>query len=1200
MKELKNWIAEYNIDCTFDGTVLVINNFGVALFVAPKDNKIISNDWSLNLSDEDYDILDASEEIKFIIFQFGNRFYYCDSNNRKKNEYNEDVIIPKFNDFRNIGKFNSEFEDLQFCHLGIHTGYELLNGSGEAELWIKKAKFLNYKSLGICERNTLAGTLAFQLQCQKYDIKSILGQTISVAYNYSEDKEFQNIYDIKLFVKNKIGWQNLLRISKAINVDYNDFIPLEELLELSEGLMFVFFKESYIHNNIYKKENVIKDLKTFKKYVSKDDLYYQIDLTEFSDGEYDLDNLNKIKFYFENYSLKIKPIYIEDSYYVDKIDSGVKSILNKIDRKTQPSSSEQYLKSVDEIVEKYIPLFSNDNSFDLFFQSISNTNEISEKSNFSIDIGNHKLPKYKVKNKEQFYLDLITKGFEEKILPKYGDDMDKLNLYLERIEEENSVIMSAGLIDYFLILWDVIDWAKKQDILVGPGRGSAGGSMVCYMLGIIEIDPIEYDLLFERFLNKTRVSGERAKSADSLPDIDTDFEGKRRQDVKRYMEQKFNVHNVCSIGTYARLKTKSAIKDFGRAKGLDFKKVNYATKEIPDAIDYDWADMFINSLKSNELKNFVQENIDMCETIKAPLGQPRSRSIHPSAVIIVPKEDEDGNPMEVYDWLPIKKMDGELVSEWEGKYIDRAGFLKEDILGIAQLDKFKYILDLIKLNYNEKIDLNKIPVNDDNVFEYFSKGWNEDVFQFGTAGLKTYSQRVKPNNIEDLISMNALFRPGPMDSNAHNDFVEIRRGKKKSQIDYGMEDVVKFTNGLYIYQEQVMRAMVVAGLTLVEADEIRTHMKKFNKVELAKFREKFILGYSEIILSYEPKMKTDKLLSEADKVWDKLNAFSRYGFNKSHAAAYSLIGYWSQWLKVNYPLEFWTASLNFAKESEEIPSRISEIKKIKNGIKVVEPDINKSDLNFMSDVEENKIYWSLTKIKFVGEVAVKEILKERENGEFFSLEDFVKRVPKAKVNKRTISCLIEAGAFDRISSEKIDMQNQGQARHRYLILKEFLGTRNEPIPEEIERNKAKNKNWFWRLKQKELTGFGDINYKILVKKKWPQPKLVDKQYLDGDILNELLFDEVKYVKAITAGRIMSLKEKSSKRGDYAVIYLEHNNSIVMVHLWNDVWGDKKIQSKLKELELNKNMFAISGEVKPDMWKNKNVLFGIDTTKIVEL
>jgi len=791
----------------------------------------------------------------------------------------------------------------------------------------------------------------------------------------------------------------------------------------------------------------------------------------------------------------------------------------------------------------------------------------------------------------KLYSELVEDGFNRKVKNEFKGDKEKIKLYRARLDEENDVIVGAGFVDYFLILWDIIKWAKESDILVGPGRGSVGGCLIAYLLDIIEIDPIQYNLLFERFLNKTRVSGERAKAADSLPDIDIDFEGSRRQDVKRYIEQKYGLNFVCSIGTYARLKTKSAIKDFARVKGLDFQKVNFATREIPDDVDYDWSDLFTNGLKKKVLKDFVQENVDICEIMKAPLGQPRSSSIHPSAVIIVPKQDEDGNEVEIYDWMPIKKIDGQIVSEWEGKYIDRAGFLKEDILGIAQLDKFRYILNLIHENYNEKINLNKIPIYDEKVFEYFSNGWNEDVFQFGTYGLKSYSIRVKPDNIEDLISMNALFRPGPMDSKAHDTFVEIRRGKKKPEFDYGLKEVTKNTMGLYIYQEQVMQAVHVLGkLTLSEADELRTAIKKFDKVKMQSAMEKFLQGAQDNGCS----------LKEANKIWDKLNAFSSYGFNRSHAAAYSLMGYWSQWLKVHYPLEFFTASLNFADEKIEIPNRISEIKKIRNGIKVAGADINKSDIRFTSDINLKKIYWSLTKIKFVGEVAVKVILEERKNGNFFSIEEFYKRINKTKVNKKTMLCLILAGAFDEVGSENVSMENHNKPRNRYNLLKAFFDLRNEKIPDDIENDKYKNMNWFWIKRQKELTGHGDIDYKILVRKKWPNEKFASKMYIDGDDFTNKVLEKTESRKVILAGVIFSLKKKMSKNGEYALIELQCNNSIIIVHLWNDYWDNKKFKSKLLELEINKKMFAISGVMKFDSWKNKNVCFVDDETKIIDL
>jgi len=505
--DILNWIENNNINCTFKGAVLIIENFSKMLFVKDKEGIIINKDFSLNLSDEEYDFLEENKDIEYIVFKFGNRYYFCKISNKKKNEYNEDVIKPEFNDFRNIGDHQSDFKEYNYCSLGVHTGYELLNGSGECETWAKKAKYFKFEALGICEKNTLAGTLSFQIACKKHGIKSIKGMTISVAYDYDAEKEYQNVYDMKIYVKNEEGWRNLLRISKILNIDFlGEFIPQENLFQFTEGLIFVFSRESFLYSSLNNRRDFLTDLEIYKTFINKDDLYFQIDLTEFLDDNYDVDNIRKIKAYFDNFSKYIKPIYIPDAYYVEKIDCSVKGILNKIDRKASIESEDQYLKSIDEIIHGNSRLFEqNDKALGLFIESLQNTDEIASKCDFTIETGHSKLPKYPRKNKEEFYHELIAKGFEEKIYKKYKGDDEKIAMYLDRVDTENEIIVQGDLIDYFLILWDIIDWCKRNDILVGPGRGSAGGSLVAYLLGIIEIDPIIYDLLFERFLNKTRV-----------------------------------------------------------------------------------------------------------------------------------------------------------------------------------------------------------------------------------------------------------------------------------------------------------------------------------------------------------------------------------------------------------------------------------------------------------------------------------------------------------------------------------------------------------------------------------------------------------------------------------------------------------------------------------------------------------------------
>lgn len=442
---------------------------------------------------------------------------------------------------------------------------------------------------------------------------------------------------------------------------------------------------------------------------------------------------------------------------------------------------------------------------------------------------------------------------------------------------------------------------------------------------------------------------------DSMPDIDCDFPVAFRDTVKEYMARRYGVDHVCSVGTYTRMKLKTCLKDFGKVMGVPFAVMNKLTKDIDDQIEYTWGDLFNYAATSRELFRFVQDHPELVHMTKYALTQCKTGSVHPSAVIIVPKEDEDGHPIDLYGWMPMKRMGGVLVSEWEGKYIDKSGFLKEDILGLNQLDKFSSILKLIAKNRKEQIDVNTIPFNDEEVYRYFQRGWCEDVFQFGAMGLMNYCREAKPHSLDDLIAMTALFRPGPMDVKAHETFVDIKNGRKKPKFDPGMEEITRDTYSLYTYQEQIMKAMVVGGLTPVESDECRTYIKKKNHEALAQFKGKFVNGYSALIESRGVESK--RAAAQASEVWDKMLAFASYGFNKSHAVAYTMMSYWSQWFKVNYPLEFWTTSLQYASKESDIPYRLVEMKKTGAEIEVRPPDINFSGETFTCDPKTNRIFF---------------------------------------------------------------------------------------------------------------------------------------------------------------------------------------------------------------------------------------------------
>lgn len=1174
-KSLSEWIENNKLSVSEskinDSDIVSIEGVGTFLYVHPFDGKIIDEDFAFILSDEEFDLLDE-KKVDYILFEFGKKFYYS-SPKQSKNRYNEIIYKPEFNDFKYLGTTKETTEDtFPFVHLGVHSEYEMLNGSGACELWAKKAAFMKVKALGICDKNTMAGVLSFQTACEKKGVKSIIGETVTVAIDYSEEKQNQETFELKLYVLNYEGWKNLLLINKAINVDYDGFIPDTLLYTLGKGLCCVVPKESEFNYIKDDKAKVIKLIAKYKK--TFDQVYYQIDTVEYTSQQLFRKHLENIDTYIMKYKRFIKPILINDSYYLDAEEGGLKSLLNKVSGKAVPESNNQFFKSFMDTLESYKEWGEVSELWDVILSGRHYAEKLTDKIDFRINTGERKLPHFEVKNVEGLFFQELERGINERL----GDlPPKKMKEYLKQIETECAVIVPNGLCDYFMILWDIIKWCRDNDINTGPGRGSVCGSLIAYCLHITDVDPLKYGLMFERFLNETRVSGERAKSADSMPDIDVDFPTEFRDAVKEYIKEKYGYAYTCSIGTYTRMKLKTCIKDFGKVKGLSFDLTNKLTKDIDDQIEYTWGDLIEYASKSKLLFKFVQENPELVHMTKYALLQPKAESVHPSAVIIVPKHAVDGTDreMDLWEWMPVKKIDGVLVSEWEGKYIDKSGFLKEDILGLSQLDKFKSILKLIEKNCRKKIDVNKIPLDDESTFRYFKRGWNEDVFQFGTTGLMNYCRQVKPDSLENLIAMTALFRPGPMELNAHQDFADIKNGKKKPVYDFGMEDITKETYGLYVYQEQVMQAVVVGGLTKVESDVLRTTIKKKDVKTLASFGDKFKEGYAKLLSKNGIKNPEEY----ANHVWDKLLAFSGYGFNKSHAAAYSIMSYWSQWFKVNYPLEFWTTALQFSKEGE-VPYRLAELKKTGAEIEIRPPDVNFSDINFTCDAKEQRIFFSLTKIKGVGEVAVKNIMDTRHaGGQFYSLEEFLSRVP-SKVNKTVVKCLIVAGAFDLI-------EGVNNPRDRKKLLEKYLESKNESLPEEYSGVDS-NSNAFWILEQKRLTGFGEVDYETMIRDAIPNKRL-SKLYVND---SEFLATKEK-TEVVIAGKLIFYRERDIKNGKMCTVQIDCNNTILNAILWPDAY--EKIDEDIANLK--GCIVALSGTVEKDRYRNEKNLYSNNKTKL---
>ena len=504
-ENLKKWVEDNKLmisESTIgDSDIVIIDGVGKFLYIKPFDGYIIDEEMGLVMSDEEFNLCDE-KQVDYILFEFGKQFYYTPLK-QDRSKYNEIIYKPEFNDFKYLGKCAEE-EIMPFVNLGVHEEYELMNGSGNPKLWAKKASFLGHKALGLADRNTLAGTLAFQEACEKYKLQPIIGETVTVAKDYDpESKELPETFELKLYVVDRDGWFNLLLINKEINVTYNGFIPDTVLYTYAKGLVVVIPKESEFNRISEDIDAGRKLIQLYKKLF--DDVYYQIDTVEYVSPALFKRHLKNIDTYLCNYRNKIKPVVINDAYYLDEEERGVKAMLNKVTGKAAPEAKNQYFKSVGDTLGSYSEWLDDvEPLFEAIVEGINNTNVIAEKCKFVINNTERKIPKFEVDDPEALFFDILQKGIQEKLVGKIPDD--KMDEYMKRIEYECSIIVPNDLCSYLLILWDVINWSREQGYMVGPGRGSVCGSLVAYCMNITQVDPIIHQLYFERFLNVSRVA----------------------------------------------------------------------------------------------------------------------------------------------------------------------------------------------------------------------------------------------------------------------------------------------------------------------------------------------------------------------------------------------------------------------------------------------------------------------------------------------------------------------------------------------------------------------------------------------------------------------------------------------------------------------------------------------------------------------
>lgn len=1089
----------------------------------------------------------------YYAFSFGGVYYMLP----KGSENSVKLIRLKY-----LGQANQEFPIQVF--LGVHGQYELTSGSGTYSDWCKKAKFLGIHTLGICEKNTLAGALKFQEECQKNGLKSVIGMECTVL-----DEKNDYRFTVKVYVRNEIGWRDLLTINKFINCDNPKYIGLDDFRKITDG-----------------NENLILflDPKTTDydklKGLKIDAALYQLDPCEYVDNERDKNYLLNLRKFFNDSELI--PVAAVDAWYLDEEYSCIRPRLHSIGGTTAYESNNQYFKTNDQYFMELAAMFPDsdagvEKAYNRFEEAVQLLNDLADAMDFTIDVKKRHLPRYKMtpeesaqfETNEDLFWHLIDLGLERhpELLDEWGEET-----IAERIDREVGVIKLGEAIDYFLITWDIINWCHRNGIMTGISRGSAGGCLVSFLLGITKLDPMRYNLLFERFLNAGRVKV-------SLPDIDCDYPGEDRPRVKKYMEERYGWNQVCSVGTYSALQLRAAIKDMSRLYGLEFQEVNEMMK-VFDVKDRKPEDLFKIACAHSRVKKFVLDHPDLINEVMLIMPAPKAQSIHACAMMVFPDE------YDMFRWVPIRKQGDEYVTEWEGGEMDAAGFLKEDVLGVKQFDKFQDMVRLVKEHEGTDLDIFSVPLDDPEVYRYFQNGWNEDNFHFGSSGLTGYCKQMKPENIEDLIAAISLYRPGAMENGFHNEYIARKEGRSKVEYFVGTEEILKNTYGVFCYQEQIMElCKKLGGLSLVEADDVRKAMVKKKYEALQQYQERFIPYYRD---NFNVTQKY------SEEVWEAIDKASTYLFNRSHAAAYAITGYISQWVKVHYPIEYWSVAFKYA-EDKDYPQYIAEINK--TGVCTVRPvDINISDTDVIINFKEKALYWSITGVKQVAEKAATQILKERqENGQYYSLQDFISRNrwKGSAVNSRIIQNLILTGAFDAL-------ENITSPKERVDLLVQFLGTEKKQIKDDdpILRGADNhvNDSWWWSLLQKKLSGLAFFDYKSIYEK-YGRGQFYDlyeycplEECLDPD-------NRPNNGYVIVAGYVSEMEVKKTRKGEsFCHLVLESNYEFIEIVVFQTEYA--QLENLLQSAKYN--LIIINGTLSWDKRREQNIIRVSFETNIVTL
>lgn len=1034
---------------------------------------------------------------------------------------------------------------MKFVHLHTHTHYSLLDGLSKVDQLVNRAKMLGMEALAITDHGNIYGAVEFYKACKKADIKPIIGVETYVAKHsrLSKDPKVDNVrYHLTVLAKNNTGYKNLTELITKSHLEgfyYKPRIDMELLEMHKEGLIVLSGCFSGEVAKLLRADNIkgAEEVASHYKKIFGEDYYIEIQ-PESPDLHKKLIDLAR--------KLDIQLVATQDSHYLTKEDADAHEVLLAIQTNGRLDDEDRFtfkgfdssFSSTEEMYEKmkHIP------------ESLENTVKIAEKCNFEFELDNIILPKYDTpENKDaNLYLrDLLNK----RVFEKYPDLTDEVK---ERVEYELSVIEKTGFADYFLIVQDFVNWAKDHGIVVGPGRGSAAGSIISYILGITGVDPIKYNLLFERFLNPMRIS---------MPDIDLDFADLRRDEVLGYIKDKYGEDKVAQIITFGTMAARASVRDAGRALGFSYAFCDRIAKLIPFEPNLNKSDTKLDKYIESvpELKEEYASDPDVRKLIDSALkleGVCRHASVHACGVV-VSKEP-------LTDYMALQRSpqhEDSVITQFEMHSVEDLGLLKIDLLGLKTLTIIEETLRLLRELHDIDIDISKIPLDDKKTYELLQTGETTGVFQFESSGMRRYMKELQPTELEDLTALVSLYRPGPLD--LIPSFINRKFGKEKvTYLHPKLEPILKTTYGIGIYQEQMMRiARDLGGYTLPEADTLRKAIGKKIKSLLAEQEKKLVEGMI--------KNGIDELT--AKRIWDLFPPFARYGFNRSHAVCYALIGYQTAYLKANYPVEFMTAVLNNSRDDvDRIAFLVNDMKKM--DIEVLPPDINKSVAVFVP--EGKNIRFGISAIKNIGANITNILVNERlRGGPYTSIEDVATRINHRDLNKKSIEALAKGGAMDSLGIDRMTIIKNLDEILKVKSAGASLGNDNqvslfggEPIKiklklEESESaTKAQKLSWEKELLGLYVTDHPLREYEEIAKKKKLLPISEIQKEEDGNTIK-------------TYGLITRIKAIQTKNGDPMLFAkIEDLSDTIEILIFKDVL------EKTQEIWEENNIIGISGRI----------------------